>query len=183
MDRFAAPRQEIAELLVRTGQAHHEAFRATDGEDPDWPIWYADHLREPLGRLLQTSFTRSQLVYCLMNAEFERGARAEDAEWSGFYADHFVERFAPSESPRKDELILYHFPSCPFCARVRSAIDRLGLAVELRDIRADAEHWNALVAARGRATVPVLRIVSPDGSERWMPESGDIVRYLDKTYG
>jgi hypothetical protein len=29
---------------------------------------------------------------------------------------------------------------------------------------------------------PVLRITSPDGSERWMPESRDIVRYLEQTY-
>ena len=37
--------------------------------------------------------------------------------------------------------------------------------------------------ARGRTTVPVLRITSPDGNERWMPESSDIVRYLQTSYG
>jgi glutaredoxin 2 len=29
----------------------------------------------------------------------------------------------------------------------------------------------------------VLRIIGADGEERWMPESADIVRYLQATYG
>ncbi len=65
----------------------------------------------------------------------------------------------------------------------RSAIQRLGLDVELRDIRADSKHWDELVAARERGTVPVLKIEAADGAERWMPESADIIRYLDKAYG
>ena len=40
-----------------------------------------------------------------------------------------------------------------------------------------------LSEAHGRRTVPVLRIFAADGEERWMPESADIVRYLDATYG
>ena len=182
MDQFEAIRREVSDLLVKTGQAHHDAFRATDGEDPEWPIWYADYLQQPLSRLLATDFTRSQLVYCLMSADFERTARAADAEWAPYYAAHFVERFAPAPTPLRDKLVLYHFETCPYCARVRAAIDRLDLDVELRDIHADTKHWDDLVAARGRATVPVMKIDSPGGSERWMPESADIIRYLDKTY-
>ena len=183
MNQLETRRRGIIDLLVATGTAHQEAFAATDGEDPEWPIWYASHLQQPLGKLLETDFTRSQLVYCLMYAEFERAARAEADEWAPYYADHFLERFAPARAPLQDKLFLYHFESCPFCRRVRAAIDRLGLEVELRDIHRDAKHWDDLVAARGRATVPVLRIRSPDGTERWMPESADIVRYLAKVYG
>lgn len=117
-----------------------------------------------------------------MNADFERAARAADAEWAPYYADHFLERFAPARTA-EETLVLYHFDSCPYCARVRSAIDRLGLDIEMRDIRLDPEHWDALVAARGRGTVPVLKIESPDGTERWMPESADIIDYLDRHYG
>lgn len=65
----------------------------------------------------------------------------------------------------------------------RSAIDRLGVDVELRDIFESPEYRDELIKARGRATVPVLRITSPDGEERWMPESRDIVRYLETTFG
>ena len=64
---------------------------------------------------------------------------------------------------------------------VRTGIDHLGVDVELRDIFENPQHRDDLIAARGRATVPVLRITSPNGEERWMPESRDIVRYLEKT--
>ena len=64
---------------------------------------------------------------------------------------------------------------------VRAGIERLGVNVELRNIFEDPQHRDDLVAARGRATVPVLRITSPNGEERWMPESRDIVRYLETT--
>ena len=38
----------IAKLLRETGHAHHEAFAATDGADPDWPIWYAEYSKDLL---------------------------------------------------------------------------------------------------------------------------------------
>lgn len=71
----------------------------------------------------------------------------------------------------------------PYCSMVRSAIDRLGIDVELRDIFQDVQHRDDLVEVRGRATVPVLRVTSPDGESRWVPESRDIVSYLQETYG
>ena len=145
---------------------------------PDWPIWYAEYLQAPFSEVMQTPFTRSQLVYCLMDADFERAARDPGSDWPGFYADQFIERHAPSETVSEDKLSLYHFRWCPFCAMVSSAIDRLGLEVEGRDILENSDYREQLMAARGRATVPVLRIDSPDGEERWMPESRDIVRYL-----
>ena len=30
---------ELANLLNETAEAHHKAFAATEGEDPDWPLW------------------------------------------------------------------------------------------------------------------------------------------------
>ena len=174
--------KNLAALMVETGKAHHHAFAATDGADPDWPIWYAGHLQVPLSKALQTPFTKSQLIYCLMYADFERTALAPDSDWSEFYADHLIERFAPTDTAAQDKLALYHFDGCPFCAVARTAIDRLGVDVELRDIFADQKYRDELIGARGRATVPVLRITSPDGEERWMPESRDIVRYLETTY-
>ena len=60
---------KLTAMFKETGAAHHQAFAATNGEDPDWPIFYADHLKELLGAALHTEFTRSQLIYCLMNAD------------------------------------------------------------------------------------------------------------------
>lgn len=32
---------ELTNLQIETSESHHEALSATEGEDPDWPIWYA----------------------------------------------------------------------------------------------------------------------------------------------
>lgn len=80
------------------------------------------------------------------------------------------------------DLALYHYDSCPYCAKVRRALQRLGVEVELRDVLEQDEHMDALVEARGRRTVPVLRIQKAGGDE-WMPESDDIVAYLQKRFG
>lgn len=176
-------RTNLVDLFREAGHAHHEAFAATDGDDPDWSIWYADYLQDPFAERLDMHFYKSQLIYCLMNANFEHQARAPESDWSEYYADQLLERCAPSETPAEDKLALYHFSGCPFCSMVRANIERLGINVELRDIFASAEYRDELIEARGRATVPVLRITSPNGEERWMPESRDIVSYLEKTVG
>ena len=172
----------ITDLMREAGNAHSNAFQSTNGEDAEWPIWYADYLVKPMRGLFEMDFTRSQLVYCLMDAEYERLAVSPDADWPRFYAEHFVERFAGANTPKKDKLALYITQLCPFCALVRNAIDGLDVDVELRDVASDSNHHQDLVNARQRATVPVLRVTAPDGQSRWMPESQDIVQYLQKTY-
>ncbi|MGI9271202.1 MAG: glutaredoxin family protein [Woeseiaceae bacterium] len=172
-------RKNVADLFLETGQAHHAAFESTDGADPEWPIWYAEHMQEQISDVLETPFTKSQLVYCVMDADFEHAARDPDSDWPEFYATQFVERYAKSPAPEQDKLILYHSSTCPFCHFVIAAIDRLGIDVETREVFEDESFRNELVSARGRATVPVLRIIAPNGDERWMPESRDIVQYLE----
>ena len=176
-------RDQIVEILVETGNAHHEAFAATDGADPDWPVWYAEHAKDGFARLFGDDFTVSRLIFCLMKADYEHKMRAPESDWANFYANEMVACYAPSESPAEDALALYYYDGCPFCNFVRSVSEQLGVNLELRNILDDPQHREDLVAARGRATVPVLHITSPDGDERWMPESRDIVRYLEKTYG
>ena len=75
-------------------------------------------------------------------------------------------------------LSLYQRPSCSYCVQVRSAAERMGITLELRDIRQEPRWREELVAARGRATVPVLRIEGAGGTTHWLPESLDIIRYL-----
>ena len=173
----------IASLLEETGKAHHAAFAATDGDDPEWPIWYADYTRDRLASDFGFEYTKSQLIYCLMRADLEHQARAPGEDWVSFYAREMVEHCAPSPTPAADTLSLYYYDGCPFCGMVRQTIDHLGIDVELRNILFEPGHRGDLVEARGRATVPVLRITSPDGDDRWMPESRDIIQYLQKTYG
>ena len=173
----------LTELFREAEEAHHRAFVETDGHDPEWPLWYADYLHDRLQPFLAASMTRSRLVFCLLGAEDEHRATDSEVPWARYYAERFLECLGPAEDPSSDRLALYYFDGCPFCQRVIRAIDTLNLGVELRNIYEDRKRFDDLRSARGRTTVPVLRITSPNGDERWMPESADIVRYLQATYG
>ena len=78
------------------------------------------------------------------------------------------------------KLSLYYFPSCPYCVRVTNILGELPFPVELRNIHRNSTFSKELMAARGRTTVPVLRVDDPDElmETRWMPESLDILAFL-----
>jgi glutathione S-transferase len=73
--------------------------------------------------------------------------------------------------------VLYHYPSCGFCARVRRFLDEAGIAIELRNIHSDPQALFDLANGGGRTTVPCLRI-QRDGAVEWLYESLDIIDYL-----
>lgn len=75
-------------------------------------------------------------------------------------------------------LSLYHYDSCPFCARVRNEIQRMKLDIELRDIRKDPSRRAELIAGGGMQQVPCLRIEQDSGEVTWMYESLDIIGWL-----
>ena len=81
---------QIEGLFREVGEAHHQAFFETDGADPEWPLWYADFLRERLGGLLDANFTRSELVYMLVLVANEQPLRAPGADWARYYAKFFI---------------------------------------------------------------------------------------------
>lgn len=78
---------------------------------------------------------------------------------------------------------LYQFRQCPFCVKTRRAIRRLGLNIETRDARNDAQ-WNSeLINQGGKYQVPCLRVVNEDGSIDWIYESDYIIEFLDQRFG
>ena len=83
---------------------------------------------------------------------------------------------------RTADMVLYHYDTCMFCARVREAIEALNLNIESRDIMNDADHYRALVDGGGRSTVPCLYIGGDTSDPIWMYESADIIRYLAATF-
>ena len=85
--------QQLSDLFMQTGHAHHQAFIEVDGNDPDWPLWYADHLRKPLGKHLNAEFTKSELVYLLVLADKEHPLEAPGSPWPNYYARFFIERY------------------------------------------------------------------------------------------
>lgn len=77
----------LAALLKQTGDAHHGAYEATDGTDPEWASWYSGHLQTLLGDGLGRPITRSEIVYLLCKAQEKQDADGSDAPWTVYYAN------------------------------------------------------------------------------------------------
>lgn len=80
------------------------------------------------------------------------------------------------------QLALYQFHACPFCIKVRRAMKRHSLNIELRDAKQPGQFRQELLEQGGQIKVPCLRITNTDGSVSWMYESNDIIRYLEQTF-
>ena len=79
-------------------------------------------------------------------------------------------------------LVLYQYPACPFCVKVRRAMKRQSLHIETRDALRDAQARQELLEGGGELKVPCLRIRDMEGEERWLYESSDIVYYLEQRF-
>lgn len=129
-----------------------------------------------IGFYVAMSSLLSRLAGTLASTAPDRGSESS----AGTRASSHHDQPADSE-PAAPDLALYHYASCPFCVRVRRALSRLGVEVELRDVRKDRDHARELIEGGGKSQVPCLRIEREDGVE-WMYESGDIVRYLESRF-
>ncbi len=90
-------RSQLVDLIASAAPAHHQAYLDTDGDDPEWPLWYATYLQAPLNHLLGTAYTRSELVYHLVRLEGERVQYAADRDWAEYYADDFYRRYLAAD--------------------------------------------------------------------------------------
>ena len=79
-------RRQLVELFTDSGIAHGKARVETNGEDPEWPIWYADYLKKKLETATGKSFTRSELIYFLVLADRKHRAEGKGQPWPEFYA-------------------------------------------------------------------------------------------------
>ena len=86
--------KSLVSLFRETAEAHHHAFAKTDGVDPEWPSWYAEHVQKGLNEALGATLTRSELTYLIVSAEKERELRAPGANWPPYYAKFFLERYS-----------------------------------------------------------------------------------------
>jgi len=78
--------KELAQLLVETGNAHHEAYSDSNGVDPEWASWYAPYLQSRLGGRLGRKVTRSELTYLIVRADREHQATEDAPPWPDLYA-------------------------------------------------------------------------------------------------
>jgi glutaredoxin len=80
------------------------------------------------------------------------------------------------------KLALYHFPTCPFCIKVRHEMARLSLPIELRNAQHDSVFRAELQQGGGKIQTPCLRIVDVQGEVKWMYESENIKLYLQQQF-
>ena len=83
-------RSGLIELFRRSGPAHHHAYIETNGDDPEWPLWYADYLRRDIEDLIGKKLTRSEMVYWMVRLYKEHQAHAPSSPWPEYYADYFL---------------------------------------------------------------------------------------------
>lgn len=75
------------------------------------------------------------------------------------------------------KLTLYHFQSCPYCARVRDFLAKEKIDVPMKDTHLNPSFKDELVKIGGKAQVPCLVI---DGKALY--ESLDIINWFKKNY-
>ena len=79
------------------------------------------------------------------------------------------------------DLELYELEGCPYCAKVKRKLDELGLEYESHMVARSHSNRDEVEAVSGQTGVPVL--VDNGNGIDGMPESDDIVEYLEATYG
>lgn len=79
------------------------------------------------------------------------------------------------------DLTLYELDGCPYCAKVTTKLDELDLDYESQFVPSSHSKRTEVEAVSGQTGVPVL--VDEEHGVEGMPESDDIVEYLEETYG
>jgi len=78
-------------------------------------------------------------------------------------------------------ITFYELPGCPFCAKVRDKLEGLDLEYETIEVPRPHSERTEVEEVSGQTGVPV--ITDQDHDVHGMPESDDIVAYLEETYG
>ena len=89
---------QVTELLLETGQAHHAAFVDVDGDDPEWPLWYANYLQQRLPPIIGKAFTTSELVYLMIDLERRQKIEEPGSSWHTYYARCLLKQDPDQES-------------------------------------------------------------------------------------
>ena len=86
-------------VLAAVGPAHHAAFVETDGYDPEWALWYAQHTSADLRSILDwPDLTESRLVWAFVSADDAHAGSGSEVPWHRFSAEWFATRLtAPAE--------------------------------------------------------------------------------------
>ena len=78
-------------------------------------------------------------------------------------------------------ITLYELPGCPYCAKVTDKLEDLDVDYDSVEVPGDHSERTEVEEVSGQTGVPV--IVDEENGVEGMPESDDIVEYLEENYG
>ncbi|NWF67507.1 MAG: hypothetical protein HXY40_00335 [Chloroflexi bacterium] len=81
----------LADLFREVGHAHHQAFVAVNGADPDWPLWYADYLLDKLPAHIGQALNREQTADLLLRLHQAHSSAAPTSDWADYYARRLLQ--------------------------------------------------------------------------------------------
>lgn len=79
--------EKLIDLLKVTSTEHHKAFIEVNGEDKDWPTWYAEYMFKNLW--FSENFSKlniDSLAILLKNADIEH-IKTSSRDWEKAYAE------------------------------------------------------------------------------------------------
>lgn len=82
--------------------------------------------------------------------------------------------------PREDDILVYRHVGCPYCERVVRTARELDVAYHSRFVVPRHSERDVVKQVSGTRSVPVL---VDESTGVTMAESGNIVNYLERTYG
>jgi hypothetical protein len=86
--------EALADLISKTGHAHHEAFVESNAVHPEWPEWYAGYLQSKVWDRMGRIVTRSEWTYWLVGADKAYNAAGKPGDWPMFYARYILDNFS-----------------------------------------------------------------------------------------
>lgn len=93
------------------------------------------------------------------------------------------QRQKPPAGPLLERMMmkLYIYDHCPYCVKARMIFGLKGAPLELAALLNDDEETP--IKMIGVKMVPILEIPKPGGKPKFLPESLDIIRYIDGRFG
>src|SRR4029079_10096571 len=83
----------LAQLFRDAGTAHHRAFAATNGEDAEWPAWYAAYLAPRFGAMVGVMLSADRLAADLVIVDRVYRDAGSALTWSEYYVEWFLQKY------------------------------------------------------------------------------------------
>lgn len=78
--------ERLVDLIISTAKAHHIEFEHVNGEDPEWPQWYAESMHADFEEIIEREVGVDGLADLIERFDELHADEAPDEKWPHFYA-------------------------------------------------------------------------------------------------